>query len=135
ESTFAMIKPDAVSAGYVDAILAKISARGYSIDNMHTINLSKKQAGQFYAEHAERSFFGELVDFITSGPVVALKLSGRDAIAGWREMIGPTNHESALNTRPNSIRALYGASTQSNAVHGSDSTASAEREIAFFFEP
>jgi len=128
--TFAMLKPDAVSAGKSGAILAHIEKSGFGIRAMRMLRLSLVEAEAFYAVHAGRPFYGELVEFMSSGPVVALALEAPDAVAAWRTAIGATDPaEAALGT----IRKLFAESKGRNAVHGSDSDENAAREIAFFF--
>jgi nucleoside diphosphate kinase len=133
EATFAFIKPDAVAAGHSEAALKRIVEEGFEIIGQKQITLAKETAQEFYAEHKERSFYGELVDFMTSGPVVALVLQKKDAIPAWRTLIGPTNSNKARETAPDSLRALYGIDGSKNAFHGSDSVASANREIGLIF--
>ncbi len=130
EKTLSIIKPDAVAKGSIGAILAKFEAAGLKISALKMIHLSREQAEGFYAEHKERGFFGELVDFMTSGPVTVQVLEGEDAIAKNRELMGATNPQEAA---PGTIRAEFATSIDANAVHGSDSPESASREIAFFF--
>ena len=130
EKTLSIIKPDAVAKGSIGAILAKFEAAGLKISALKMIHLSREQAEGFYAEHKERGFFGELVDFMTSGPVTVQILEGEDAIAKNRELMGATNPQEAA---PGTIRAEFATSIDANAVHGSDSPESAAREIAFFF--
>lgn len=125
EHTYAMIKPDVASdETKVTAIKAQIEESGLSIEREERCRLSRKQCEAFYAEHAGRSFFGDLVKFMSSGPVVKLELSGSNAIKRWRELIGPTNSEAAREKAPGSIRALFGTDNQRNAAHGSVRTQS-----------
>ena len=100
---------------------------------MALLQLSKARAEEFYGEHAGKPFFGKLVSFMTSGPIVAAVLARRGAIKEWRSLLGPTNSEAARQSAPDSIRAVYGTDGTSNAAHGSDSPESAQREIKFFF--
>ncbi|KAJ2664150.1 hypothetical protein IWW48_000919 [Coemansia sp. RSA 1200] len=134
--TLAIIKPDvADSEAQVLQITRRITARGYTIKDRVEITLSRAQAQAFYAEHQDKPFFDSLVDFMTSGPVIALSLDGDDVIRGWRMMAGQTDPDEARAQTPQSIRALFGSKCPRNAVHGSDSAESAERELAFFFSP
>jgi len=133
DATFAFIKPDAVRAGHAEAILKRIVDEGFEIAAQKRLVLPRALAEEFYAEHKERSFFGELVDFMTGGEVVALVLMKEGAVPAWRALIGPTNSIKARAEAPGTIRALYGKDGSENAAHGSDSTASAAREIALVF--
>jgi nucleoside-diphosphate kinase len=128
--TFAMLKPDAVAAGNTGAILAHIEKSGFGIRAMRMLRLTLVEAEAFYAVHRERGFYGELVEFMSSGPVVALVLESPDAVAAWRTAIGATDPAEAA---PGTIRKLFAESKGKNAVHGSDSDENAAREIAFFF--
>ena len=128
--TFAMLKPDAVSSGKGGAILAHIEKHGFGLRAMRMVRLTRTEAEAFYAVHRERPFYGELVEFMSSGPVIALALESEDAVTGWRTAIGATDPaEAAAGT----IRKLFAESKGRNAVHGSDSDENAAREIAFFF--
>jgi len=133
EQTLALIKPDAVAAGKGEEIVARIEAEGFTVVERDTLTLTKERAEQFYAEHQGKGFFEELVGFMTSGPVIALKLEAANAIKAWRGLMGPTNFETAKKEAPNSIRALYASSMTKNASHGSDSVSAAVRELAFYF--
>ncbi|BDW93252.1 MULTISPECIES: nucleoside-diphosphate kinase [Flavobacteriaceae] len=128
--TFTMIKPDAVENGYIGAILDKITAAGFKIVAMKYTQLSKRDAEIFYAIHKERPFFGELVEFMTRGPIVAAILEKDNAVDDFRALIGATNPEEAAE---GTIRKLYAASIGENAVHGSDSDENAAIEGAFHF--
>lgn len=128
--TFAMVKPDAVSTGKGGAILAHIEKQGFGIRAMRMVRLTRVEAEAFYAVHRERPFYSELVEFMSSGPVVALALEGSDAVAAWRTAIGATDPAEAAD---GTIRKLFAESKGRNAVHGSDSDENAAREIAFFF--
>lgn len=130
ERTFAMIKPDGVRRGLTPEILARIQRKGYRVVGLKQMLISRETAQEHYGEHRERPFFGELVDFITGGPVVAIALEGENAIAGWRAMMGATN---PANAAPGSIRADFATTTGENVTHGSDSPESAARELALFF--
>lgn len=133
QTTFAAIKPDAVSAGNAPAIMDRIVKEGFTILESQKMTLTKERAEAFYAEHKGKGFFGELVDFMVSGPIYALKLRGTNGIKAWRDLMGPTNFETAKQESPESIRALYASSMTKNASHGSDSTESAARELEFYF--
>lgn len=128
--TFTMIKPDATSKGYTGAIIDMITKAGFTIKAMKWTKLSKEQAGLFYDIHRERPFFGELVDFMSSGPIVAAILEKDNAVADFRKLIGATNPAQADE---GTIRKLYAASVGENAVHGSDSDENAAIEGDFFF--
>ena len=128
--TLTMIKPTAVKKGYIGGILAKINEAGFEIRAMKYMKLSKEQAMQFYAVHKERPFYQELVEFMTSGPIVAAILVKDNAVEEYRKTIGATNPE---NAEPETVRALYGSNIQENAVHGSDSDENAIIESDFFF--
>jgi len=125
-----MIKPDAVENGHIGAILEKINSAGFSIVAMKYTQLSKSEAETFYAVHKERPFFGELVAFMTRGPIVAAILEKENAVADFRILIGATNPSEAAE---GTIRALYASSMGENAVHGSDSDENAAVEGAFHF--
>jgi nucleoside-diphosphate kinase len=128
--TFTMIKPSAFSAGYTGNILAKIEEGGYKIVALKKVKLSKEQAGHFYEMHKERPFYGELTDFMSSGPIVAAVLEKENAVESFRKFIGATDPAKA---EEGTIRKLYGKNLGENAIHGSDSDESAEREAGFFF--
>lgn len=128
--TFTMIKPDAVEKNYIGAILEKINAAGFRIVAMKYTKLSKENAGDFYAVHKERPFYGELVDYMSSGPIVAAILEKDNAVADFRTLIGATNPEEAAE---GTIRKLYAESISANAIHGSDSDENAAIEGNFFF--
>ncbi|CAF0802155.1 unnamed protein product [Adineta steineri] len=131
ERTLALIKPDAVNKA-ID-IETVILNQGFTILQKRRIILTAEQCSDFYSEHYGKKFFPSLVAFMTSAPLVAMVLAKENAIQQWRELIGPTNSDVAKETNPDSIRALFGTNEQKNAVHGSDSAVSAEREIRFFF--
>ena len=131
EMTFSIIKPNAVKKGAIGSIIAQFEKNGLKIAAAKMIVLSRKKCEEFYAEHKARPFFGELVDFMTSGPVVLMALSGEGAVMKNREIMGATDPKKAA---PGTIRALHGDSVGENAVHGSDSPDSAQRELALFFE-
>lgn len=128
--TFTMIKPDAVKNGHIGNILAMITNAGYRIVSLKLTQLSAKDAEKFYAIHAERSFFGELVEFMSSGPIVAAILEKENAVADFRTLIGATNPAEAAE---GTIRKMYATSLGENAVHGADSDANAAIEAAFHF--
>jgi nucleoside-diphosphate kinase len=130
EQTLSIIKPDAVAKGVIGKILDRFESNGLRVAAMKKIQLTKEQAGDFYDIHRERPFFNDLVEFMTSGPVVVSVLEGENAVAKNRELMGATNpQEAAAGT----IRADFAESIDANAVHGSDSLENAKREIAFFF--
>jgi nucleoside-diphosphate kinase len=128
--TFTMIKPDATSKGYTGAILDQIIQAGFVVKAMKWIHLTPAQAGQFYEVHKERPFYGELVEFMSSGPIVAAILEKNNAVADFRTLIGATNPAQA---EEGTIRKKYAASIGENAVHGSDSDENAAIEGNFFF--
>ncbi len=128
--TFTMIKPDAVQNGHIGAILAKINQAGFRIVAMRMTRLSKESAGAFYAVHKERPFFGELVDYMTSGPIVAAILEKNNAVEDFRKLIGATDPSKA---EEGTIRKMFATSIAANAVHGSDSDENAAIEGSFFF--
>mmetsp|Transcript_20613 Transcript_20613/g.66834 ORF Transcript_20613/g.66834 Transcript_20613/m.66834 type:complete len:140 (-) Transcript_20613:20-439(-) len=128
--TFTMIKPDAVENGHIGAILEKITVSGFKIVAMKLTQLSKRDAEEFYAVHNERPFFGELVEFMTRGPIVAAILEKENAVSDFRTLIGATNPAEAAE---GTIRNLYATSIGENAVHGSDSDENAAIEGAFHF--
>jgi len=128
--TFTMIKPDATSKSYTGAILDMILKAGFSIKAMKWTKLTAEQAGEFYAIHKERPFYGELVAFMSSGPIVAAILEKDNAVADFRTLIGATN---PANADEGTIRKKYAASVGENAVHGSDSDENAMIEGNFFF--
>ncbi len=128
--TLTMIKPVAVQKGFIGPILAKINEAGFRIVAMKFMRLTADQAKQFYLVHAERPFYNDLVEFMSSGPIVAAILEKENAIEEYRKLIGATN---PANAEAGTIRALYGTSIQANAVHGSDSDENAVIESDFFF--
>ena len=130
ERTISIIKPDAVAKNVIGEIYSRFEKAGLKIVAAKMMHLSKQQAGEFYAVHKERPFYGELVDFMTSGPVMVQLLEGEDAIAKNREVMGATNpQEAAAGT----IRADFAETVDENAVHGSDGPETAKAETAFFF--
>ncbi len=130
EHTFLMVKPDGVRRGLVGEVIARFERKGLRLEKMRMLTIDEALAGRHYAEHTEKPFFGELVQFITSGPVVAMEWSGPGAVAVARTVMGPTNPAEAP---PGTIRGDYGTIITENIVHGSDSPASAERELGIFF--
>lgn len=130
ERTFSIIKPGAVANNHIGGIVAKLEAAGLKIVAQRMLKLSPEQAGQFYAVHRERPFYGELVEFMSSGPIVAQVLEGENAILKNREVMGATDPKKAAT---GTIRAEFGKDISENAVHGSDAPETAREEIAFFF--
>lgn len=130
ERTFAIIKPDAVTAGVTGRILARIEAEGFRIVAMRLEHLTKGEAEGFYAVHAARPFFGALTDFMSSGPCVLLCLEAEGAILKWRALMGATN---PANAEPGTLRQEFGASIDNNATHGSDAPETAAFELGYFF--
>ncbi len=130
QRTLSIIKPDAVAKNVIGKIVDRFESNGLKIAAMKKIKLSEEVAAGFYAEHKERGFFKDLVSFMTSGPVVVMVLEGENAIAKNRELMGATNPKEAV---AGTIRADFAESIDANAVHGSDSEASAAREISYFF--
>ena len=128
--TFTMIKPDAFSKGHSGAIIDKIIKSGFRVVALKLTRLSKEKAGEFYAVHKERPFYGELVDFMSSGPIIAAILEKDNAVADFRKLIGATNPAQA---EAGTIRKLFAASIGENAIHGSDSDENAKIEGDFFF--
>ncbi len=128
--TFTMIKPDATANGHTGAILAMINAAGFRIVALKMLHLSAEKAGEFYAVHKERPFYGELVEFMSRGPISAAILEKENAVADFRTLIGATNPAQAAE---GTIRKLYATSIGENAVHGSDSDENAAIEGDFFF--
>lgn len=132
ERTFSIIKPDAVARNLIGEIVSRFEQNGLQIVASRMLRLTDEQARGFYAEHASRPFYGDLVSYMTSGPVVLQVLEGDEAVVKNRQLMGATNPKDA---EPGTIRADFAESVEANAVHGSDSPESAKREIAFFFEP
>lgn len=128
--TFTMIKPDAVANGNIGAILADINAAGFRILAMKYTRLSAEKAGEFYEVHKERPFYGDLVRFMSSGPIVAAVLEKENAVEDFRKLIGATNPAEAAE---GTIRAKYATDIEKNAVHGADSDENAQREASFHF--
>lgn len=130
ESTYAMIKPHAVADLLTGKVVDFIESNGFEVVKMEKKHLSKSVVEEFYGEHKDRPFFGDLVKNLIAGPIVALELKKENAIADWRKVIGATNPTEA---EAGTLRALYGKSIDFNVVHGSDSSASAERELGLIF--
>lgn len=131
ERTLSIIKPNAVTDNNIGNIIARFEKEGLRIAAAKLTKLSKEKAEGFYIEHKERPFFGSLVEFMTSGPVVLMVLEGENAVDRNREIMGATNPAEAAE---GTLRKLYAKSIEANAVHGSDSLASAEREVNYFFD-
>lgn len=130
ESTLLIVKPDGVRRGLVGEVLRRVEHKGLAIDALRLFTIPRETAEQHYGEHRAKAFFGELVDFITGGPVVVAKITGDDAITCWRTLMGPTD---PVEAPPGSIRGDLATEIGENIVHGSDSAESAERELALFF--
>jgi nucleoside-diphosphate kinase len=130
ERTFSIVKPDAVAANKVGGVVALLEAGGLRVIAQKMIRLTEAQAGAFYAVHKARPFYGDLVKFMTSGPVVVQVLEGENAVARNREIMGATDSAKAAE---GTIRKAFGTSIEKNAVHGSDAQETAAQEIAFFF--
>lgn len=130
ERTFAIIKPDAFAAGHAGGIIAKIQESGLRLVAAKSLHLTAAQAKGFYNVHAERPFFGDLVTFMTEGPILAMVLEGENAIKRWRDLMGPTD---ATKAPKNTLRGTYGTSIERNATHGSDAPKTAAYEMGFFF--
>jgi len=131
ERTLAIIKPDALHKA--EEIIDIILRSGFSVLQQRRVHLTPEQASDFYAEHYGKLFFPSLVAYMSSGPIIVLMIAKDQAISYWRELIGPTNTIKARQTHPECLRALYGTDDQRNALHGSDSFSSSQREIRFFF--
>ncbi len=130
EHTFVMVKPDGVKRAIVGEVISRFERKGLKLEKMRMLHITEELAGRHYAEHTEKPFFGELVEFITSGPVVAMEWSGEGAVAVARTLMGATN---AAEAAPGTIRGDFGLIMAENVVHGSDSPASGERELGLFF--
>jgi nucleoside-diphosphate kinase len=130
ESTLLIVKPDGVRRGLVGEVLGRLERKGFRIAELKLMNISRDTAEQHYGEHLEKPFFGELVDFITSGPVVVARIEGEQVIASMRTMMGPTD---PIAAPPGTVRGDYGTIIGENIVHGSDSPESAEQELKLFF--
>jgi len=130
EHTFVMVKPDGVARGLVGEVVGRMEQKGLKLEKMRMLTIDDGLAGRHYAEHTEKPFFSDLVEFITSGPVVAMEWSGEGAVGVARTLMGVTNPAEA---GPGTIRGDFGLEITFNIVHGSDSVASAERELGIFF--
>ncbi|MBM9535595.1 nucleoside-diphosphate kinase [Desulfobulbus alkaliphilus] len=130
ERTFAIIKPNAFVAGNAGKIISRIYAEGFTIVGMKKLLLSKREAEGFYYVHKERPFFGELTDFMSSGPCIVMVLEAEGAIQKWRDLMGATN---PANAAEGTLRREFGASLEANATHGSDAPETAAFEIGYFF--
>ncbi|AXF57814.1 nucleoside-diphosphate kinase [Salicibibacter kimchii] len=130
EKTFIMVKPDGVKRQLIGEIVTRFEKRGYQLTDAKMMTISRETAENHYGEHSDKPFFGELVDFITSGPVFAMIWEGENVVENARTMMGATNPKEAA---PGSIRGDYAVNVGQNIIHGSDSTESAEREIGLFF--
>ena len=132
EQTLSIIKPDAVGQNMIGNIIEYFEREGLNVTAAKMLHLTEDQAKQFYAIHKERPFFQELVEFMTSGPILAMVLEGENAVARNRQIMGATDPTKAA---PGTIRADFATSTERNAIHGSDSLANAKTEVEFFFKP
>jgi nucleoside-diphosphate kinase len=132
ETTFSIIKPNGVKKNCIGGVISKFEENGLKVSAAKLTRIPKAQCEEFYAEHKARPFFGELVTFMTSGPVLLMALTGENAVLRNREIMGATDPKKAA---PGTIRALWGDSVGENTVHGSDSLDSAKRELALFFKP
>jgi nucleoside-diphosphate kinase len=130
QQTFVMVKPDGVKRGLVGEVVRRIEAKGFRLREMKLFRISDDLATTHYAEHTDKPFFKDLVSFITSGPVVAMVVEGADAVAGIRQIMGATD---PLKAAPGSLRGDFATEITENIVHGSDSAASAKREVGLFF--
>jgi nucleoside-diphosphate kinase len=130
ERTYAMIKPDATERNLIGKIVARIEEEGFKVVAMRKVQLSLREAQAFYGVHSERPFFGELTEFMSSGPIVGMCLEREDAIAKWREVMGATNPADADE---GTLRKLYARSLGENSVHGSDATETAAEEMSLIF--
>lgn len=131
ERTYLMVKPDGVHRSLVGEIITRFEKKGFKIIGLKMLRISRKLAEKHYGEHVGKPFFEPLVEYITSGPVVAMVIEGKDAISAARDMMGATN---PLKAAPGTIRGTYGIDIGRNIIHGSDSPASAQREISLFFK-
>ncbi|MCM3769574.1 MULTISPECIES: nucleoside-diphosphate kinase [Priestia] len=131
QKTFLMVKPDGVQRSIIGEVVSRFEKKGFQLVGAKLMHISQELAETHYGEHKEKPFFGELVKFITSGPVFAMVWEGENVISVSRQMMGKTNPQEAL---PGTIRGDYGLIVDKNVIHGSDSPESAEREISLFFE-
>ncbi len=130
EHTYIMVKPDGVERGLVGEVISRFERKGFTLERMQMLTPSRETASEHYAEHAEKPFFGELLEFITRGPVVAMEWSGESVVLSARSVMGATNPADAT---PGSIRGDLASLLTENLVHGSDSVESAERELSIWF--
>ncbi len=130
QKTLILVKPDGVKRGLIGEVVSRIERKGYRLEAMELRTLDRASAEEHYAEHTDKPFFGDLVEFITSAPLVAMCVSGDDAIVGMRNLMGATN---PIDATPGSIRGDFATVIGENLVHGSDSPESAERELGIFF--
>lgn len=130
ENTFIMVKPDGVRRGLVGEIISRLERKGLTLEKARMLSIEEELARRHYEEHVEKPFFGDLLEFITSGPVVAMEWSGESAVSVCRDLMGATDPKAAS---PGTIRGDYGLEVTQNLVHGSDSSESAERELEIFF--
>lgn len=130
EKTYNMIKPDGVTNGHIGEIITRIERVGLKIERMELANVTMEEAKANYAEHEGKPFYNGLIEYITSGPVVKMVVSGENAVATMRKLMGPTN---CADAAPGTIRGDFGLNVDHNVIHGSDSVESAEREIKVFF--
>jgi nucleoside-diphosphate kinase len=130
ERTFGIVKPDAVAKGAIGGVIQMVEATGLRLLGLKLLRMSQSQAEGFYAVHKSRPFFGDLVRFMTSGPCVVMAIEGENAVARYREVMGPTDSKKAPE---GTIRAKFGTDIEKNAVHGSDAAETAKAEIGFFF--
>lgn len=130
EQTLVLVKPDGVRRGLIGEVIVRIERKGYRLRALELLTLDRATAEAHYAEHAGKEFFVELVDFITSGPLIAMCVEGEDAIRGLRQLMGATD---PLEAAPGSIRGAYGTDISENIVHGSDGSDTAQRELDLFF--
>ena len=130
QHTFVMVKPDGVRRGLVGEVISRFEGKGLTLEKMRMLTIPTEMAEEHYGEHVDRPFFGDLVEFITGGPVVAMEWSGPGAVGIARTLMGPTDPAEAP---PGTIRGDFGTIIGENIVHGSDSTESAERELGLFF--
>lgn len=131
EKTLGIIKPDCISK--MSAIFERVTKEEFIICQAKMVQLSQKEAAQFYAEHEGKPFFAKLINFMSEGPIIAFEITGENAVSKWRDVLGPTDSAKARQEAPRSIRAQFGTDTTRNACHGSDSNESAKREADFFF--
>ena len=131
ENTFVMVKPDGVRRGLIGEVIGRFEAKGLTLENLRMLTIDDELASRHYAEHVDKPFYGDLVAFITSGPVVAMEWSGENAIPAARSMMGPTDPVAAP---PGTIRGDFAVEITENIVHGSDAPASAVRELALYFD-